>query len=199
MFGGGMPSDNSAEIARKQAMARESRVGEGRQSIDQAFTQFDDPYFANQQQQFSDFYMPQVEDQFKAARRGLTLDLARSGNLNSGAGARQLAGLEGKYRDTRTQYADQAMDYSNQRRSDVENERNKLYQYNMSAADPSAVGSAVQAGVGSLGVQPSFSPLGALFQDFASNANTAIKTKRYRDQQGGANIYDHSNSASVIG
>jgi hypothetical protein len=198
-MGGGMPSDNSAEIARKQAMARETRVNEGRGAIDQAFTQFDDPYFEGQQKQFTDFYTPQIEDQYKAARRGLTLDLARSGNLNSGAGARQLAGLEGKYRDTRTQYADQAMDYGNQRRSDVEGERSKLYQYNLSAADPSAIGSAVQAGVGALDVPPSFSPLGAMFQDFASNANTAIKQKRYRDQQGGANIYDHSNAASVIG
>jgi hypothetical protein len=199
MFGGGMPSDNSAEIARKQAMARETRVNEGRGAIDQAFTQFDDPYFAKQQQQFSDYYMPQLESQYKDARRGLTLDLARSGNLNSGSGARSLANLQGAYTDQRARQADEAMNYANQRRSDVEGERSKLYQYNLSAADPSAVGSAVQAGVGALDVQPSFSPLGAMFQDFASNANTAIKQKRYRDQQGGANIYDHSNAASIIG
>lgn len=196
-MGGSLPADNSAAIAQQQQAQREANVNAGRSAIDQSFSQFNQPYYDQQVKAYNDYYKPQIDTQFQDARRALTLNLARSGNLASGAGARELSQLQGKYATDRAQSENDALNYGNTVRSNVETERNRLYQQNLAAADPSSIGSAAQASVGALGVQPTFSPLGNLFASIANSGAIAANAQngKYGNNNG---VFTPSNAATVV-
>mgnify|MGYP001004377967 FL=1 len=97
-FGG---KDNSrqqaAQAQAEQAAAeaaRQSRIREGQANIDTAFGQFDDNYFGNFQKSFTDFYNPQIADQYARAKDKLIAALAGRGTLESTVGAAKFGDLE---------------------------------------------------------------------------------------------------------
>ena len=82
IFGAAKPAqDNSAELARKKEEERQARITEGRTKIDEAFSRFDDPYFTGVRKTYQDYYLPDVDQQYRDARKQTTLAQARSGNL----------------------------------------------------------------------------------------------------------------------
>jgi len=173
-----IPKDNSAELARQREAERQRKIDEGRASIDKAFAPYDDGYFTGVQKTYSDFYLPQVDDQYRDAREKLTLALSGTGNLTSGAGAKQLGKLQSKYDTQRTSYANRAYDLANDYRSKVDNEKNELYAQNRASADPAAVGVEAASRAGSLSAAPSASPIGGLFSDVLNNVATGIRAER---------------------
>jgi len=177
-FSPSIPADNSAEIARKQEQERQDRIDAGRSRIDETFAKFDDPYFKQVEDNYTGYYMPQLEDQYQEARRKKVLGLSRSGNLNSGSGARQLSDLFGAYEDNRSLVGNSALDAANRARSDVEGSRSDLYSQNRSAADPSAAQSSALARAGTLTPPQSYSPLGDMFSKFIDNGATAVQAER---------------------
>lgn len=172
------PKDNSAELARQREEERQARIDEGRGEIDEAFKPFDDTYFSGVEKTYSDYYTPQIDDQYADARKKLVLALSRTGNLNAGAGAQQLGSLKQKYDTQSTAYANQARDQANEYRGKIENEKSDLYAQNRSAADPAAIAVDAASRAGTLSTAPSASPIGALFSDVLSNIATGIAAER---------------------
>lgn len=173
MCGGSVPKDNSAEIARQQEAERNARIAEGQGKIDEAFTQFDDPFYQGREKSYADYYYPQLDDQYAETRRKLVLALSRTGNLNSGAGARQLGDLQEKYNTQRTAVADNALAAANEARAKVEAAKSDLYAQNRSAADPSTAATQAIAQSGLLASPTAYSPLGMVFADVINNLATA--------------------------
>lgn len=193
------PADNSAELARQREDARVARIREGRANIDQAFAPYDDPFFQGVAKTYSDFYLPQVDDQYKDTRRKLTLNLARSGNLNASAGAGQIGKLTEAYNLQRSAFANRAQDEARTYRGQIEDARNNLYQQNQSAADPSAI--AVQAASRAAGfaAPPSPSPLGALFTSLLnSSANFVAADKTGRNNTGLSLFGTPKNAQTIV-
>ena len=178
MCGGSPPKDNSAEIARQQEAERQERISAGRTKIDETFSQFDDPFYEGRQKSYTGYFMPQLDDQYHDANRKLTLSLARTGNLNSGSGARQIGDLRENYELNRGMVADKALDFGNKARTDVENARQDLYTTNRASADPSGAAASALARVGTLTTAPAFSPLGNVFADFINNISRGVKYER---------------------
>lgn len=172
------PADNSAEIARKQEEERQARIAEGRTAIDNAFAQFDDPFYAQRQQEYLDYYIPQIERQYADTARQLKLALARSGNLNSGSGARQLGNLFERYNDIRAVYANNAIAHANQIRGNVESTRDDLYQQNRSAADPSAIAASAAARATPLAGPSQLDPIGDLFSSALNLGAIGLQAER---------------------
>jgi len=164
------PKDNSAELARQREDKRVADIRAGRGSIDEAFARFDDPYFAGVTDDYQDFYFPQVDQQYQDARRKLTLGLARSGNLNAGAGARQIGDLTEKYNTQRQGFASRALDDTNRYRQQIDAAKGDLFQQNAAAADPAAIAVDAASRAGTFAAPPSASPIGALFNDFLSTS-----------------------------
>lgn len=172
------PQDNSAELARQKEQQRLAKIAEGRTAIDKQFLPFDDQYFSNIADQYNSFYSPQLEDQYADARRKSVLGLARTGNLNSSAGARSLGDLEETFQKNRTLIGDRALGASSQARSDVENARSSLYAQNRSAASPADAATSALARAGALSTAPQYNPLGNVFADAINNAATGIMAER---------------------
>lgn len=177
-IGGKAPKDNSAEIARQQEEARQQRIREGQAQIDQKFSQFNDPYFDQYQQDYLGYYTPQLDRQYQDAKRKSVLGLHRTGNLSSSAGAGKLGDLTRAYSDNRTLLANNALSAVNDLRGRIESTRNDLYSQNRASADPSAAASQAATQVGFLGAPPSFSPLGDIFGNLVSTVSTGLAAER---------------------
>src|SRR4030095_9289122 len=93
----GSPKDNSAQLARQAEIERQGKIKEGRVAIDKQFTGFGPDYYRKVSDNYSGFYVPQLNEQFDKARKALTFNLSRSGNLNASAGARSLGDLRKAY------------------------------------------------------------------------------------------------------
>ena len=179
------PKDNSAEIARQQEAARQARISEGQTAIDNQFANFNDDFFTGYQNQYLDYYTPQLTDQYDDAVERLTLDLARTGNLTGSAGARQLADLQKFYDQQKTSITGRALDAANQLRGSVDSRKSQLYTDNRAAADPGNATSAAASAAQALQPVAPSSPLANVFGDFFSNlGNTNAIRNTQRLQQG---------------
>jgi len=167
-FGGG--KDNSAAIAAQQdaqmkadEAARQDKIKAGQSKIDEAFGQFNDPYFTGYQQTYTDYYRPQIADQYKEARGKLIAALAGRGVLNSSIGGNALARVEKQRADAEGAVANQAVDATNNLKGQVEQTKTNLYNLNRSAADPEGIAARATGEATAIAAPQALSPLGQVF------------------------------------
>jgi len=164
--------DNSAEKAAQQRRAeeeaRQGKINQGRSSIDQQFSQFNDPYFEQRQTEYTDYYKPQLEDQYNDALEKSRLYFADRGGGRSSAAIRQTNDLLEEFNRQRQAIIDNASAYSNRSRASVEDTRNSLYNQLQSSADPAAAAASAASQSQILNQPEPFSPLGQVFADFTS-------------------------------
>ncbi|ALA16077.1 MULTISPECIES: hypothetical protein [Chelatococcus] len=182
-LGGSGKAARNAEIARnvkldEEERARQDRIRQGQSTIDQNFSQFNDDYYGKLQQDYLDYYNPQIDKQYEEARKKLIYSLAESGGLESTAGAKALADLQEALNTQRTSLGRSAQGLVDERRGAIEQSKSDLYGLNTSAADPSLASARALASVGSLNTPLATSPIGDLFGSFLSN---------YAAYQGGKN------------
>lgn len=146
-----------------QEQTRQDTVKASNAGIDSAFAQFDDPYYANFENSYKDFYNPQIDNQFKDAQGTLEAGLARNGTDRSSILATQFGRLYGQYADEKAQIGDQAASAANDLRSKVANEKSNLYALNSSSADPAQANTQALAAATSLVAPPTYTPLGNVF------------------------------------
>lgn len=198
-MGGKAPKDNSAEIARQQEEARQQRIQQGQSQIDQQFSQFNDPYFNQYQNDYTAYYTPQLDRQFQDAKRKTVLGLHRSGNFSGSAGAGKIGDLTRAYGDNRALLANNALSAVNDLRGRIESTRNDLYGQNRASADPSAAASQAAAQVGYLGAPPSYSPLGDLFGNLVSTVSTGLAAERAGYPGFSTGLFSNGGSGRVVG
>lgn len=199
-FGGSKPpKDNSAELARREETARQAKIKAGQGEIDSRFASaFDPGYYDKYQADYTNAYVPDLESQYAKARKQLTLNLARTGNLTSSAGAEKFSDLLGVFGKQKGMIADRAMTAANDLRGRVDATKSDLYNFNSSALDPSAVATRAQASLAGLQGAPTYSPLGSVFADFLQNANTglALESKGYPGFKTG--LFTPQSSAKLV-
>lgn len=195
--------DGSADI-RKREEERQARIKQGMASIDSTFSQFDDPFFDRRRQAYVSYAMPQVENQYTDALTNLTAALARSGLMQSSVAARKGGDLTKQYSLQRQNVVDQGLDASTQARRDIENSRSGLVSDLYATADPAAAAAGAAARAKIATQQPSYSPLGMLFQNAASGLADYSEGRMYNRAfagapTGGFNFGGSSSSGKVIG
>lgn len=181
-------ADNSAAIARQEEAARQARITEGQTAIDQQFTGFNDDFYSGYQQDYLNYYNPQLDDQYNDARKRLTLQLARTGNLTSSAGANQQRDLTELYNQRQTSITNDALNAVNSLKSNIDSRKSQLYADNRAAADPGNAAAAAASAATQLQPTPPSSPLADTFADFFTNIGNATaiynQTQPYREGQG---------------
>jgi len=192
-----MPVDNSAQIAREEEAKRQARIAEGRSAIDSAFNSYNDDFYNNYQQDYIGYYTPQLDDQYGDARKRLTLQLAKTGNLTSSAGANQMGDLQEYYNQQQTGITNQALNAVNDLRGNIDARKSQLYADNRSAADPGSAAAAAASAAGSLTPSMPQSPLANVFADFFSNLgnSTALYNTSGRQQQTGVQNFNTGGSS----
>lgn len=178
--GGGSTGDGgAAAVAQSQAdqqraaeQARQDAITTGTKGVNDAFSQFDDPYYSGITDSYDKYYNPQLDKQYADAKRQLILNLGATNN--SSEGQRQLSNLNSSYQTDRQSVADQGVTAAQTARQNVESAReNVLGQLNTSA-DPSAAAAAASAQAATLSAPPSYSPLGNLFQNYGTLGANSI-------------------------
>lgn len=168
-----MPADNSAEIARQQEEERQARIAEGQAKIDEQFAGFNDDFYNNYQNTYTNYYNPQLDDQYGDARKRLTLQLARTGNLTSSAGANQMGDLQEYYNNQRTDITNRGLNAVNDLRANIDSTKSQLYNDNRSAADPGNAAAAAASAASMLQPSQPDSPLANMFASFFQSAGNA--------------------------
>src|SRR4051812_33797147 len=108
LFGGG---DNGAQQAAAQQQAaiqkqeddRKAAIGQGKTSIDDAYKQFDDPYFANYTKTYTDAQNAPLADQYGIAKDKLVAALAGRDTLESTGGINAVSQLDKTNQDAQAQ------------------------------------------------------------------------------------------------
>lgn len=186
--------DNSAELARDEEAARQGRITEGQTGIDSAFAGFDDPFYQGYTDQYTGYYNPQLDDQYKDAVKRLTLQLAQTGNLTGSVGATQLSDLQ-KYYDTQKMgITNQAQTATQGLRGSIDQRKSQLYADNRAAADPGSAAAAASSAAVALQPTAPSSPLANVFGDFFGNLGNAAAIKNARAYSSGNGVQHYGNS-----
>jgi hypothetical protein len=143
---------------------------------------FDDAFYNKYKQAVLDYYMPQVDKQYKDAKNELTYRLARSGNLLSSAANTNTADLVNQNDINQSQVRNKADQAAGDLRTQVAGEEQKAVNQLYATEDPTLAADTATNAVRDISLStPDLSPAGALF-DVASIGGANI-LKGYQSQQ----------------
>ena len=128
--------DDSADEARRREEERRNRLRQGRDSINQKFSIFDDAFFDGARQSALDRLVPELENRFEDASGQALFSAARSGNLGSSAAIKNDAKLLENLARGRQDVQFQADDFVNNLRGNVEDARTDAINLLMATEDP---------------------------------------------------------------
>jgi hypothetical protein len=163
-MGGGddTAAKQQADMDRREA-ERQAKVKQGKGHIDKAYSQFDDDYYGDYQNSITDYYHPQLEDQYGTAVGQMVSSLAGRGIGESTVGNDQRAKLLEENNRQRVGITDQAVDSANKLRGTVENSKTDLYSLNEASADPEAMNARAVGEATALVAPATLSPLAQIF------------------------------------
>lgn len=162
LFGSSGPSaqelaNQQAQMTQAQEDKRTAAIGQGKASIDSAFSQFTPDYYDNYAKTYTAAQDAPLADQYGIAKDSLTAALAGRDTLGSTSGNNALSQLDKTNEDAQASIGAGATDAANALRANVNNSKNSLYAENTAAADPLAAASQAQAATGAI-VAPSSVP-----------------------------------------
>lgn len=168
---GGGATDKIAKQQRADEVARQQRITSGMSSVNDTFSKFDDGFYADRSKAYDDYAMPTVEQQAQEQRKNLIYALSRHGNLGGSAAINKNAELDRDTNAARIDVANHGLDVANQTRADVENARSGVVAQLNATGDASGASQAALRETQRLGQPTGFTPLGQLFQNFASGVS----------------------------
>lgn len=169
-------ANNQTILMEQHQAEHDNNVAAGKASIDNAFAQFDQPYFDNYAKTYRDTYNPQLDDQYGVAKDQMIARLAGTDQLGGSVGNNDTARLNKTYNDTQADIANKSVDAENAFKASVDNSKSNLYALNTQAADPLTVASEAQSTAGSIVSPQSYPQLSNVFGDALSGVATAAKT-----------------------
>lgn len=172
--GGGGGGGDVGAAAREQQ--RQQRIAEGTGAVNTAFgNSFNDDYYGNIANMYKSHYAPLIEEQYQRTLRDLPYQFASTGSSEF---QRRTGELEADYQRQLVDSASQAQQFANDRRANVENQRQNLIGQVTSGADPGTAATLASGVVKSLSAQPTFSAVGDLFAKYTANAANAAGFNR---------------------
>lgn len=168
-------AEEEAQGARDREIQRGFRIKEGTESINQNLARFDDKFLSGREKAFTEFQLPQLNQQFSDAAKKLTTSLFRTGNGASSVFAKKLADLK-KQRDLAEQgIQSKGREFATQTANDIEGTRNELFAQINATADPASAQANSLRRAKILDNTPAFSPLAQVFANTATSAGVADK------------------------
>lgn len=180
---------DSGAIARQQEEERQAKIKTGIADVNQTFGAFDDKFYKQRAQDYTNFAMPQLYQQLGEANRQGTYALANRG-LQVGSAANQFGSNLNREAATQKQgIVDAGLGQAQQLRQNVEGQRNQVVAQLQASADPTTAAQQALAAASSFSMPSAFQPLGQLFQGitqlYANNQTAnAMNSKNYQSQYG---------------
>lgn len=161
-----MPEDTAAAEEAK----RQERIKQGMGEIEKSFSGFTPEFYQKTARGYTEYALPELEDQFKEAADQLKFGLARKfGTTQSSFAAKKQAELQKRYAEQSTNLAKRAQDYASQAQADVERERGALTSQLQSTADPASAAQMAVKQSELLQAPRNYEPLGDLFTDITAD------------------------------
>lgn len=177
---------NEAALARNEEAARQAKIRDGTQKINQTFdSQFTDPFFAGRRTAYMDYANPQLQDQYGDAREQLTYALARAGTLDSSIRADKDAELQKLYDQRVREVGDQALALETDSRNAVEGARTDLIRTLQATGDAEGAANSALTRAQILSKPEAYSPLSQLFADFTAGLGVQAAQERAEAASGG--------------
>lgn len=180
----GKASAAAAAQGRKDDKDRSYAISRGTDQVNKQFQGFDNNFYDKRAQDYSDYYAPQVAQQYREAQRQQAFQLARQGTTESSAAAHENGILNQRYGDQQAAIASGAIDSANQARSQMETARGNLISELHSTADPASASQAAVNRAALLAQEKNqFSPLGDLFSNIGSLNQSYRQNQAYNPTQ----------------
>lgn len=135
---------------------------------DNTYKGFDDNFYKQRAQDYVNFAMPQLNQQYKQNSDQLAYTMANRGLLDSSAASRTKQSLDLVNAQAAQGIADQGTSQANTLRSNVEGQRQSLITQLEASADPAAATSQALASSTNFAAPSTFAPLGSMFSNWAN-------------------------------
>lgn len=183
MSGGG--GDGGSGAARADEQARQARIRQGTARIDNIFGQFDDDFYGGRRQSYLDYATPQLMDQYADAQKQLAYALDRAGTTDSSIRADREAELTKLFETNQRAVNDEALNFEQKARSNVEGARGNLITTLNSTADADAAAKQARSQAASLTQPDTYSPLAQLFANFTGALGNQARLEQAQALSGG--------------
>ena len=168
-----------AAQARADELARQQRIRKGTRDVNTLFdTQFNNRFFDKQRDAYVNYATPQLDDQRADANKELIFAMDRGGQLDGSARASLAGELQKKYNLQRQKIQDDALNFSTQARTGVEDARAGLIATLNATGDAEGAVNSALARASALSQPAAYSPLTSLFADFTNTLGTQAAAER---------------------
>lgn len=164
------------EAARIEA-ERQARIAGGTAKIDENFANFNDDFYGTKTKAYNDFYLPEIDTQYKAANDDLINHLGA--NLSGSEGAKQIGNLAKQYERQKASYAQNGIDYANDIKSNLATTRAQLISQLEGGGSIINAGDQARIAAQNYASSKQFSPLASLFSSASGQAANAVIAPNY--------------------
>ena len=171
-------ANTEAERKRLEEEERQTRIRTGKDLIDSAFSSYDDDFYNQRAQSYTDFAMPDLDQQFQDAAKQLRFALARRGATNSSSAINQRADMTDKYNEAKLSILDKGREYGNNTRSLLAAAKGDLLTQNQALADPTLMANSAATRIANATALPAYSPLGQIFLSGTDALATGVGLNR---------------------
>ena len=197
--GGRRAQQLEAEKQRADEEARQGRVREGADKINQTFAGYDDDFYKGITQNYLDYATPQVEDQFQDAARQLRITLARNSMLNSSVNVDRKAKLQEDFNNAMREQSIKGKQFANATQQNLEAAKTDLLSQNQNIADPILIAQSAANRANAAAELPPYSPLGDLFAGAAEGFATQLQLEqRKKNRYTRPELFNFGGSSKVV-
>jgi hypothetical protein len=163
-FGGSNSGDAATQLYNQQQGA----ITQGLGQLNQTFSGFTPQFYQQRAQDYTNFAMPQLNQQYQQNQQGLQSNLANQGILNSSAAQSLSSQLGGQYRLGQQNILNQGQQQAQQLQSNVANTQAQLTNQLTQSANPSSVAGAAVNAASQYSAPSAFAPIGNLFSQWGN-------------------------------
>lgn len=166
MYGGS--GEEASERMRQEQKIQEQKILAAQNAINAAFGNFNPAFYNQRKQEYLNYQMPLLTEQYLRTQKDLAYKLAQQGLLNSSAGGQLRGSLVTENERQRLALADAAAQQSNQLRQGIEQNRSSLLSQAQSMIDPSQAYNQAIASAQQFNAPSTIAPVGQMFTDWAN-------------------------------
>ena len=191
------PEDQYAK-AKADELARQARVDEGIDEIEDVFSQYDQDFYDKRSDAYMDYQAPQLQDQYKEGLKELQFALARGGRLNSSTEVAKKAGAAQDLQFQRQEMAGRAMQAASDSEAGVLEAKDKMIKLNLANADPDLAASLSIARSKALNKPPKYDELTDVFGNITEGLASRQELENRRKLRDRLNLIDQGSGSGKI-
>lgn len=151
--------DTTGDQIRRQQKKTQAAIEAGQQSIDKAFSGFNEGFYDQRAQDYTNYAMPQLEQQYLGARSNARGSLANAGLLNSSIANNAMTGLRKTLDADQQAVVDSGIAQAQALRERISAEKTNLYSQLAASANPSVASQGALQSAAQFTAPSVFSPL----------------------------------------